>query len=248
MINKIKRFVTAGTEVFQSRLGVSALVFTLAYLILSFFIPVVWLVEIGNALILAFSALLLFFWLPDAVWAVRKGETDSQFFTLGMSLIFLWIVNSRVWSNIWRWLGYPETMINHPWTAFMLFVLVFALAMLVAAPGAAANALPRNWRLLVGGIALGIFLLGATVGSFFTARASLENFTPVTSTPGVYKPQCAPENPIKGNSAGSRRIYHTPNSLYYPIVNPTACFPSEKVAKDYGFRKPERPGRKPIDG
>lgn len=248
MIEKIRRFVTAGAEVFQSRLGVSALVFVIFYILLSIFVPVVWLVELGNALILAFSVLLAFIWLPDAIWSIRKGETDSQFFTLGMALIFIWIVNSRVWSNVWRWLGHPEWMINHPWTAFMLFVLVFGLAMLVAAPGAAASAIPKNWRMIVGAIALGIFLLGATLGSLLTSQIAPDNYTPINTTPGIYKPQCAPENPIKGNSTAQGQIYHKPDSLYYPIVSPIACFPDEKVAKDYGFREPKKPGRKAIQG
>lgn len=238
MIAKIKNFLQATHELLFSRIGMTFVIFTLIYVAAIAIFPMIVIVEIANAFVFAFAIILGFMYIPDAVYVARndKGE-GGQYFLVGFSLVIVWLLESRAFAAAWRWMGNPETWLNHPFNTFFLFLLAWGLFTLAAAPGMKGGEVPiKNWRVIGLAIAVAIFVFGVTIGLVFSGSIKEsrlpERFASIES-------ECGLDRPIKGNITSRDRIYHVPGSSDYHKTYPEKCFASEDEAKAHGFRPPK---------
>lgn len=238
MIEKIRQFLSAGQELLFSRLGVSFVVFTLVYITLASFLPMIFLVEVANALVFAFALILAVIYIPDAIYVARndKGE-GGQYFLVGLSLVVIGLLEARAFASLWRWMGNPESWLNSPFNTFFLFLLAWGLITLVAAPGMKSGSVPiKNWRIIGLAIAFAIFVFGVTIGLVFSGK--VKQISLPNEVAENYFVACPPERPIKGNKTNRGNIYHMPGSPDYDRTNPERCFSSEEEARANGFRLP----------
>lgn len=238
MISKIKNFLQAANELLFSRIGMTFVIFTLLYVAAVAIFPMLVIVEIANAFVFAFAVILAFMYIPDAIYVARndKGE-GGQYFLVGFSLVIIWLLESRAFAAAWRWMGNPETWLNHPFNTFFLFLLAWGLFTLAAAPGMKGGEVPiKNWRIIGLAIAVAIFVFGVTIGLVFSGSIkearSPERFASIES-------ECNAQRPIKGNITSRDRIYHIPGSPDYVKTHPERCFVSEEEARAHGFRPPK---------
>jgi len=238
MISKIRNFLQAGNELLFSKLGMTFVIFTLCYVVAVLFLPMLVLVEIANALVFAFATILAFMYLPDAIYVARNDEGEGgQYFLVGFSLVIVWLLESRAFSSVWRWMGNPDTWLNHPFNTFFLFLLAWGLFTIAAAPGMKGGDVPiKNWRIIGLAIAVAIFVFGVTIGLVFSGSIkeanAPERFASIQSG-------CGLDRPIKGNITARNKIYHLPGSSDYEKTHPEKCFATEDEAKAYGFRPPK---------
>jgi hypothetical protein len=236
MIARIKNFFQAANELLFSRIGMTFTVFTLVYVFAISLFPMLFLVEVANALVFAFAIILAVMYIPDAIYVARndKGE-GGQYFLVGFSLVIVWLLESRAFSSVWRWMGNPDTWLNHPFNTFFLFLLAWGLFTLAAAPGMRGGEVPiKNWRVIGLAIAVAIFVFGVTIGLVFSGKIKE---VAVPTTVAELRTQCAANQPIKGNVRGSRLIYHVPGGLSYDSTIPERCFATESEAEAQGFRR-----------
>lgn len=244
MMERIRSWFATSSELLFSKLGISFLLFTLTYTIAASLIPTIYLVEVANALVFAFTIVVAVFYVPDALWVARndKGE-PGQYFLVGISLVLLYLLEARAYATLWRWLGNPDSWLNNPFNTYFLFILVFGLSMLVTAPGMKQGEVPiKNWKMVALAIAFAVFVLGVTVGLIASG-----NTKPLTQLDSYELTQatCPHDKPIKGNVTRQGYIYHTPSSDYYSMTTPRVCFATEEEAKAKGFRAPRL--RKQLD-
>jgi len=238
ILGPIQRTFDSGYKLLFSRIGIAALSFTLLYILVSLFVPSVYLVELGNALVFAFALVNLCLYLPDAVWATKNDNGEAgQYFVVGLSLILIYLVELRAYSTIWRWLDYPASWSTHPFHAFFLYIAFFGLTMLMTAPGMTAGRIPiKNWKSVAAGVSFAVFVLGVTVGLIFSGQP-----TPIVvpERGDFVDAVCPTDAPIKGNINKGKYIYHIPGSDYFQMTKPVICFRSEESAIANGFRAPK---------
>lgn len=232
------RITTAARELAFSKLGVVGVVFTLCYVILAMFVPAIFLVELGNALVFAFALIVFFLYFPDAVWAARNDRGEAgQYFVVGLALTILYVAETRLYGTIWRWLDYPEGWLTHPFHTFFLFACAAGLTLLMTAPGMSQGRVPlKNWKLVAGAIVFAVFVVGVTIGLIAADKTQMPREQYKSD---FVHSSCPPEKPIKGNIAKNGYVYHIPGSEYYAITNPEVCFATVEDAEKSGFVAPK---------
>ena len=108
--------------------------------------------SIGIGVIVAYSR-----GIYDAL--TTKNRVGGHYLILGIACTWLGASIRTIYNWIWRWLDKPEGMIDHPFVAFMMFVVFTGGALHLTAQNAIEGCIPRkNWIVLGAIVSASLFM------------------------------------------------------------------------------------------
>jgi hypothetical protein len=108
---------------------------------------------------------------------VTKRPIGGHWLILGIAVT--WVASSvrQIWNWAWRWLDQPLWMINHPFVAFLVWVLVTGGALHLMSKNAIEGQIPRrNWLRLGWWVALGLSV--GLIVAIFLEEPNIETYRP----------------------------------------------------------------------
>ncbi len=125
--------------------------------------------EIASSLLLGACCSVMIRWAAAAFNAIRAGGKEGEnllalaIFCLGASIFF-----HRSWANVLRWYERPAWMLDSPVSAFAVWIMAVAMAMIILAPGTVRGAVPlRNFVWLFASGCVGSLVAGIMIGASF---------------------------------------------------------------------------------
>lgn len=171
-------------------------------------------------------------WAPDAARAMRSGRSGSDLLIVAMfSLIFMVLIQ-RIWVILLRVYDRPDWLVMSPVTAFVAWMMAWAVGLALFAPDTENGAIADRKRVLVG---ICIFLAGLIAGIGIASSLTVgdEERAGMVIIPRLAnRPICPPEQSVW---ASSNKRYHQVDSKYRAMVIPKWCFTSEAEAQSMGF-------------
>jgi hypothetical protein len=121
-------------------------------------LPKAYLFDTVNALTVAVGAGVLVAYAPGICRSLEESRwTGTHYLVLGIFLTWIATATRHLWNWVWRYLGKPPDMIEHPFVAFLVWVTFMGGILHLAARGAIDGRIPReNWIRLGIVVAIGI--------------------------------------------------------------------------------------------
>jgi hypothetical protein len=163
----VKR-ITNNTAVMITLVGVMSF-----WILLPIFGPV-WMLEISSNLMLGVFLAVMIKWAVPAYDAIKDGgQAGPNFLSMALFGIGGSLVVWRFWNNVVRWASTydgqtvvrPTWAVDSPVTAFAIWCLAVAGAMIVLAPGTERGIVPKgNIFWLLGSVSFGSLAAGVMIG------------------------------------------------------------------------------------
>lgn len=120
--------------------------------------------EVATGLAFGIPLVIFMSWFIEAYRSLRNGKEASDFFILGVaSLAFIFFLY-RIWLNIIRWTDRPDSLVNSPVTAFIVWMMAWAWSIIVLAKGTKDGEVPdENKVMLVVGVIIGLGMAMTTI-------------------------------------------------------------------------------------
>jgi hypothetical protein len=123
-------------------------------------LPPNYLFDVVNALTVAVGVGVLIAYFPGICKSLREPKWDGTHY-LVMGIFVTWIATAvrHLWNWVWRFLGKPPDMIEHPFVAFLVWATFMGGIMHMTAKGALDGEIPReNWIRLGIVVAFGVMM------------------------------------------------------------------------------------------
>lgn len=119
----------------SSRVIIPAIVLSIFYWLVSWFVPRQAMADAINGMLIAFSFTVVMAYAAGAWEAVRSREFGRlQHLMIGIVLAWFVTLVIRIWGFLFVNLGRPEWMVNHPLVFYFYFLLCMAAVLHLTAP------------------------------------------------------------------------------------------------------------------
>ena len=134
-------------------------------LLAAVFLPLTWLpraymFDIVNAMTVAVGTGVLVAYAPGIYRSFKQRQWNgSNYLVLGIFVAWLALTTRHLWNWLWRYLGQPQAMIDHPFVAFLVWLAFMGGTLHLAARGAIDGVIPKDaWIRLGIAVATGVVL------------------------------------------------------------------------------------------
>lgn len=123
-------------------------------------VPRAWLFDAVNALTISIGAGVLVAYAPGVRASLaRRDLSGGHYLVMGIAVAWAATTARHAYNWLWRYLGQPDDMINHPFVAFLIWMLFTAgLLHLLARDAIEGQIPPRNWVTVGISVAVGLAL------------------------------------------------------------------------------------------
>lgn len=171
---------------------------------------------------------------------VKKKRSDdargrgSHLAIYGFFLFSFGSVFAGAYALVWLWYGQPMGWVGSPPANFGRFCHAIGFLLMQAGPAMKSQGFvlrPRWWIAVVGATIL--VLLGFYLGLQFRSIevSDVQRWKAAVIVTG--RPICSPDEPVWGSA---RKVFHTEDSPYRPLIVPRRCFRDEEAARQSGYR------------
>ena len=135
------------------------------YWLMTFFLPKGPMLEASSVLVLIGGLAILVTWFASFVLGVASGARIGAWqLPVGIWLTWFGIDQQRSWSLLWRFTRQPDWMLDHHFIRQANWIVFLSSFLYLISPGNETGDIPvKNWYVLIGAIAVGMFAAGAVV-------------------------------------------------------------------------------------
>lgn len=123
--------------------------------------------EASSVLVLIGGLAILATWFASFVLGVASGARIGAWqLPVGIWLTWFGISEQRTWTLIWRFSDQPDWMMSHHFVGQANWVIFISSFLYLISPGNETGEIPvKNWYVLIGAIAVGMFAAGAVIAT-----------------------------------------------------------------------------------
>lgn len=123
-------------------------------------------IEIASAMLLGGCIVIALTWLPTTLVGISKGTRGgAEVLAFGICSMGLFGATRQIWTQVYRYLGQPEGMLEH-WTyPLILWALFWSTFVVIVAPGTQDGEIPiTNKIYLLAATGIGALVAGIAIG------------------------------------------------------------------------------------